>query len=63
MRGRNTENLIVELDHKMANYQGKRYVLMKFFHREKHIVFSDIGKGKRKKEVYAGVQVIVVLVE
>ncbi len=57
MRGRNTESSIVELDHKMANYQRKRYVLINLFHREEHIVFSDIGKGKRKMEVYDGVKV------
>lgn len=46
----------------MANYQGKRYVLMKFFHREKHIVFSDVGKGRRRKEVFDGVEVIMGMV-
>ena len=59
MCGRNTEKLIEKLDHRMANYKGKRYVLMKFFHRGKHIVFSDIGKGRRKMEVYDGVQVTI----
>lgn len=63
VRGRNTENLIVQIDHGMANYQGKRYVLMKFIHDEKHIVFQDIGKGRRKKEVLGGVRVIVLLSE
>lgn len=62
MRSRNTENLITKLDHRMANYQQKRYVLMKFFHSEKHIVFSDIGKRKRKMEVYDGVKVIMAMV-
>ena len=38
----------------MANYQQKRYILMKFFHSEKHIVFSDVGKGRRMKEIYDG---------
>ena len=57
VRGRNTENSIVELDCKMANYQGKRYVLMNFFHIERHIVFSNVGKGRRKMEVYDGVEV------
>ena len=45
----------------MANYQEKRYVPMKFFHREKHIVFSDIRKGRKRMEVYDGVQVTIVL--
>ena len=59
MRGRNTENLVVELDSKIANYQRKRYVVMKFIHDGEHIVFNDIGKGRRKKEVYDGIQVII----
>lgn len=57
MRSKNTENLITELDHRMANYQRNRYVVMKFIYDEKHIVFNDVGKGKRKKEVYDGVEV------
>ena len=32
----------------MANYQPKRYVAMKFIHDKEHIVFQDIGKGRRK---------------
>lgn len=58
MRGRNTENSITKLDHRMANYQQKRYILMKFFYREKHIVFSNVGKGRRKMEIYDGVKVV-----
>ena len=61
MRGRNTENSIVELDHKMANYQRKRYVVMKFIHGEEYIVFNNIGKGRRKKEVYDGIEVIIAM--
>lgn len=63
MRGKNTESSIVELDNKMANYQQKRYVLMKTFHREKHIVFSDIGKGRKKMEVYDGVEIKIVITD
>ena len=59
MRGRNTENLIVELDSRMANYQRKRYVVMKFIHDEEHIVFKDIGNGKGRKEVFNGVGVVI----
>ncbi|MBU5425056.1 hypothetical protein KQI41_01420 [Tissierella pigra] len=62
MRGRNTENLIIDIDSRMPNYQQKRYVLMKFFHRDKHIVFSDVGKGRRRKEVFDGVEVIMGMV-
>ena len=61
VRGRNTEDLIIKLNHRMANYQVKRYVVMKFFHDEKHIVFQDIGKGRRMKEVYDGVEVVVAM--
>ena len=61
MRGRNTENSIVELSSKMANYQQRRYVVMKFIHGEKHIVFNDIGKGRRKKKVYDGIEVIIAM--
>ncbi|WP_353097062.1 hypothetical protein [Tissierella praeacuta] len=61
MRDRNTENLILELDHQMANYQRKRYVVMKFIHDEEHIVFNDVGKGRRKMEVYDGVKVNIVI--
>lgn len=57
MRGRNTENSIAKLELEIANYQQKRYVLMKFFHIERHIVFSNVGKGRRKMEVYDGVEV------
>ena len=59
MRGRNTENLIRVLDHEMAHCQQKRYVIMKFIHDEKHIVFNNAGKGRRKKEVYDGIEVII----
>lgn len=45
----------------MANYQQGRYVIMKFIHGEKHIVFNDIGKGRRKKEVYDGIEVIIAM--
>lgn len=61
MRGRNTENIVIDLDSKMANYQQKRYIVMKFIHDEKHIVFQDIGKGRRKKEVLDGVDVVVAM--
>ena len=62
MRSKNTENLKLELDHKMANYQRKRYVVMKFIHEEEHIVFNDIGKGRRKKVVYDGIEVIIAMI-
>lgn len=63
MCSRNTENLIIELDDKMANYQRKRYVVMEFIHDEKHIVFKDIGKGRKRKEVFDGVKVVVAMSE
>jgi len=58
VRSKNTENFIEKLGRGMANYQQKRYVLMKFFHKEKHIVFSDVEKGRKKMEVYDGVEVV-----
>lgn len=61
MRGRNTENLIVEKALEMAGYQQKRYVIMKFIHEEKYIAFHDIGKGRRKKEILDGLVIIVAL--
>ena len=61
VRGRNTENSIIELDRRMANCQQKWYVVMKFIHDEKHIVFQDIEKGRRKKEILDGVVVVVAL--
>lgn len=45
----------------MAHCQQKRYVIMKFTHNEKHIVFSDIGKGRRRKEVSDEIKVIIVI--
>lgn len=62
MRGRNTERLTLELGNKMANYQGRWHVIMKFIHEEKHIVFSDTGKGRRKMEVLEGVRIAVAII-
>ena len=62
MRGRNTEDLIKELDLKTANYQRKRYDVMKFIHHENHIVFNEIGKGRRMKEIIAGVEVVIAMI-
>ena len=56
----NTENIEVELAGKMADYQGKRYVIMKFIHNEKHIVFSDIGK-RRRMEIFDEIKVIIAM--
>lgn len=61
VRSRNTEELIIKLNHKMANYQGKWYVLMKFFHDEEHIVFNNNGKGRKRKKIFNGVNVIAAL--
>ncbi len=59
MRGRNTENLIVGNAPEMAAYQQKRYAVMKFIHDEKHIVFNNVGKGRKRKEVFDGVGVVI----
>jgi len=34
---------------------------MKFTHNEKHIVFSDIGKGRRRMEVFDEIKVIIAM--
>lgn len=62
MRGRNTEDIGKEKDVEMAEYQGKRYVIMKFTYKEKHIVFNPIGTGRRKKEICNGIKVIISLI-
>jgi len=62
MRGRNTENFLIEKDVEVAEYQGKRYVVMKFVYEEKHVIFEPIGEGRRKKEICDGIQVIISLV-
>ena len=46
----------------MADYQGKRYVIMKFIHDEKYITFQNIGKGRRKKEILDGVVVVAMVI-
>jgi len=35
---------------------------MKFIHDEEHIVFQDVGKGRRRKEVFDNVEVVIALV-
>lgn len=45
----------------MANYQRKQHIVMRFTHEEKYIVFNDIGKGRRKKEVYDGIEIIIAM--
>lgn len=62
MRGRNTENIEMNIDEGMAKCQGQRHTLMNFINDEKYIVFNDIGGNRRKKEVRDGVKVIIVLV-
>ena len=62
MRGRNTENKVIEEVGKVAECKGKRHVVLKFIHEEKHIIFNPIGEGRRKKEISNGVKVIISLV-
>jgi hypothetical protein len=62
VRGRNTENRVIEEVGKVAEYLGKRHVIIKFLHEEKHIVLQDIEKGRRKKEILDGVRVFVAIV-
>jgi len=61
VRGRNTENKEIGKDVELAEYQGKRHIIMKFIHKEKHVIFEPIGRGRRKKEVSDGIQVIIAL--
>ncbi len=61
MRGRNTENPIEVLDYKIANYQQKRYVAMEFIHNEEHIVFQNMGKGRRRMEVFDEIKIIIAI--
>ena len=61
MRGRNTEDYLVGKHREMANYQRKQHVVMRFTHEERYIVFNDIGKGRRKKEIYDGIEVIIAM--
>lgn len=62
VHSKDTENSIVKLDHQMISYQQKRYVLMKFFHRENYIVFSYVGNRRRKIKIYDEVQVLIGIV-
>lgn len=62
MRGRNTKNREIEKGAEMAEYQGKRHVVLKFAYEQKHVIFESIGEGRRKKEVCDGVRVVVAIV-
>ena len=61
MRGGNTEDYLIGKYREMANYQRKQHVVMRFTHEERYIVFNDIGKGRRKKEIYDGIEVIIAM--
>lgn len=45
----------------MAKYKTKQHVILKFIHEEKHIVFNDIGKNRRKKEVYGEIEIVIAM--
>jgi len=61
VRGRNTESYTIEKYKGMFKYQGELHVIMRFIHGEEYIVFNDIGKGRRKKEVYDEIKVIIAM--
>lgn len=61
MRGRNTESYPISEYTGIANYQKKWYVVMRFIHREEYTVFNNIGEGRRKKEVYDEIKVIIAM--
>lgn len=46
----------------MPEYQGKQHIVLKFIHEEKHIVFNDIGKSRRKKKIHDEIKVIIALI-
>ena len=54
MRGRNTENREIGNNAEVAEYQGRRYVVLKIVHKEKYIAFQDIGKDRRKRKFWTG---------
>lgn len=62
MRSRNTENTEIGKDVEVAEYQGKRHVVLKFVHEEKHMSFDPIEEGRRKKEICDGVNVCISIV-
>jgi len=62
VRGRNTEDREIGKDVEVAEYQRKRYVVMKFFHEEKHVIFNPAGAGRRKKEISDKIRVVVAIV-
>ncbi|HCX62777.1 hypothetical protein [Aminipila sp.] len=61
VRGRNTENREIGKDVELAEYQGKRHVILKFTYEQKHVIFNPIGAGKREKEICEGVQVVLAI--
>lgn len=56
MSGGNTENREIANDVEMAEYQGKRHVVLKFIYEQSHVIFNPIGEGRRRKEICDGVQ-------
>ena len=46
----------------MAKYQEKQYIILRFIHEEKHIVFNLIGMNRRKMELNDEVNVLLAIV-
>lgn len=50
MRGRNTENIEMNIDEVMAKCQGQRHTLMSFINDEKYIVLMILEEIEEKKK-------------
>lgn len=59
MCGRNTENQSTMKNEETTVYERRQQIIMRFTYEEKYIIFNDIGKGRRKKEIYEGVEVVI----
>ncbi len=61
VRSRNTENREIGKGVEMAEYQGKRHVILKLICEQKHMIFNPIGADKREEEICEGVQVVLAI--
>lgn len=59
MLGTSTEDGEIGKGIEMARFQGKQYVVLRFIHKEKHVIFNQIEKFRRKIEICDGVWVVV----
>lgn len=59
MRSRNTENHSIENNEEVVKYQGKQYIILKYMHEQKHVVFNISETDRREREINDKVQVLV----